>query len=168
MVAPCQPFCYGVTLASHPSTCVVTYMQWFRYLSHPYILSWADGDWSYILLCCRTHSTNDGQTRPSQHEHACLVSYLHYYVLYFFVFIFKVPNALVQWMQGIFWRITDIQQCMIDYGHVTKCTITWDKTDSALQLARDITNERIILNILRLYSTCEKNRRLELSFFIKN
>lgn len=77
----------SVTLASHPSTFAIGYIQLFVSVSHPYILPRTEKiDHMYYHLVA-PHSLDYGQTWSSSHqEHACPVSYFHYYFTIVFLF----------------------------------------------------------------------------------
>lgn len=47
-------------------------------------------------------------------------------------------------LQGIFKRIANVLQRIIDGGHVFEGTLAWEGTQTALQLARRVTNEGVV------------------------
>ncbi|XP_068504193.1 protein MAIN-LIKE 2-like [Phaseolus vulgaris] len=105
----------GLRVASSPSACVPEYMSWFRTVSHPYIRRGELGDRPSVVPHCCLHSPNAEQAgHSSQDERA---------------------------QAGIFRRIVNILQCIIDCRQVTEGTDAYESTETALKLARSVTDD---------------------------
>lgn len=83
----------SMPLASHPSSCPIRYIYWFRLMSHPYILLGTNEDWSYLYSNIVIHIVRIMTKHNQPHDRSILVWWVTFPILYTLLFLFNIQSA---------------------------------------------------------------------------
>jgi len=108
-----------VTPIERAGQCVEGYMEWFRLVSHPYIIQMPDHDRPMVVAPMRGADADDGQT----HDDDTIICF---------------------YFQGIIRRMPETLQSLVDGGHVPEGTPVWDGIQTALMLGKGATNQTTV------------------------
>ncbi|XP_027935732.1 protein MAIN-LIKE 1-like [Vigna unguiculata] len=106
---------HQVVQAPAPFSCSDGYLQWFRRVSHPYILRGAEADRPSLVLVPRLRRNLPDDITVQRTS----------------------PSSSSSGLLGLVKRIVGGLQRMIDCRDVTEGTVAWDRTHELLQMAQD-------------------------------
>jgi len=122
----------GLTPASEPHACSDKYIDWFKHISHPFISPIAEDERLHLPSRRRPRSPTD-RDRPlplEQDQSSVNDLVCQCFLIFCKCLIWLMCIILI--LQGLFRRVANILQKMVDCHDVTEGTTTYEGTQEAL------------------------------------